>query len=1617
MAITNESSTPTRLSFDSSSITFSDKNNSTWEKAGRIHISDLDDKKYVCIDDGLRVNCSTSETNPTIDTTIIEGSNIVSTMTNIDETTPTTTTIKGGSINATTYMTTTTTTKTTIDYNDTIPEPMPSNTYSQTKYTLEKDGDDDVLKMEITTIVYDGEPPTTSKNTVYSTIIPDPFPSDYDVKTTYEISDNRLKTTTETITKKHEPMSNITSEGFIISPNLKKDNEDRLKECEKRINEVYNRLMSIQWQEEKQTNNIIENIDTTRNWKDVSINDGNYIVVGSAYLSPSISISNNEQTTIGSGNWTKIIKCNNKFIVIGKETTKALIYYFDSDTWQWKWKFSNMYNNSRIIPLNDVCRFKNNSCVAVGKDNNAYIINDSSDNWNHYIIDTTMNPINNWLSVASLHTSTEDYLMILNKNWKYATSQDGEHWTIYSITKIDEPIAVASGHSSFIILFGNGYVAIFSDVSNFLSFSTVRIDSGTFTSLTYTNNRFLASSTTSIYYSVNGRDWFKTMMQNVLINNMRYFNPFIYLCCTSNILVKSQFKPSLIKTTLQTFTTPTTWRISESNTKLITFFDSSKGFIKYGNDKYITYTPIQNISSVALSNDGTKLYASNNTSTTSTYDLSTKTWTTDKQPIDIDFIVRFNTTNEESFAYINKSLGILKNNEENVLYTLLTQVKGKIHSCFGNDKFVVVGKNGWCGCIPFSDYNVSLCAVGDTTKTWTSVCFGNGTFIAVANGYNKCSYSNDGENWQEQDIQTSDDPNFDISNHCWASICFNGSSFVAITSDGKHVATTSNGQYWSYREITSTIHTTINSLTFGNNEYVAVGNDGYILKLNLNNTLEEKHISTSSWFFIHYSHSTFVIGGLDKIAYSTSFSSEWIIKTVSNSSIPWTHITSSPHFFILSNQINNSYIISSNCEYWTSLTFTEIQNHCSVCYGKDNKFLNVGQINIYDDAAETKFYISNNIDVIPFPYGFIASDIVWANDKFIAIGNFNHFLFKDSESLEWAENATPYPLSFGLPTKICPQSSTKYMFINNEQSIMFDNNGYESFGNLSTLPKEWKKLIYINGTFISISDETISYTKNYTQWSETNIITNNGNVDDMLYINTITADGSSVYIADSSNIYILNDVSTVDEIQINETIRPKQTTISIEDNYVDTSITTSNSVCRLNKKGIIKVNLSKQWHYVKPLYTDSEFDKFISCINYNMIFGKIIEPITNVKTPFIIYSTNINDEWKFAVLPSQTSTITSWNIVWFDHQQMTYATGLNENESTNDKDGILYYTSDGENWLSYDNPVPIPSGKRIHNIIADDYNIGIFFNDSTFSYHIPINNTSSHWNKTEDNNALTFKTIVYGKSLMGILETNDSTQFIYTKSTLNHKWTVIQLPLSDKWVDMSYYEDKYVLISNPKNSIISSDGLTWHDVSISEANRNWITLKRKSDSLVAINKDFSFFAYGSFPKQTLDSLKRIVLETVYPVGSIYSTLDNSINSPSDILGFGTWERIENKFLFGIGENGITYKANDIDKTYTDTTKQTGGEFSHILSVGELASHGHGCEGSGNHRHYLDISDTGVEEYTGTAIEGERTTKYTKRDAECSIEGWHTHVINNTGSNLAHENMPPFITVKMWQRTA
>jgi hypothetical protein len=130
------------------------------------------------------------------------------------------------------------------------------------------------------------------------------------------------------------------------------------------------------------------------------------------------------------------------------------------------------------------------------------------------------------------------------------------------------------------------------------------------------------------------------------------------------------------------------------------------------------------------------------------------------------------------------------------------------------------------------------------------------------------------------------------------------------------------------------------------------------------------------------------------------------------------------------------------------------------------------------------------------------------------------------------------------------------------------------------------------------------------------------------------------------------------------------------------------------------------------------------------------------------------------------------------------------------------------------------------------------------------------------------------------------------------------------------------------------------------------------------------------------ALSSLILEAVYPVGSIYMSVNST--SPATLFG-GTWKAIQGKFL--LGADGGAYKAGN-----------TGGEAAHTLTESEMPSH----------RHSIWFPNDGGEQSAeiGYPDTGSKNTYY----AEASKT-------SGTGGGAAHNNMPPYLAVYIWKRTA
>lgn len=158
-----------------------------------------------------------------------------------------------------------------------------------------------------------------------------------------------------------------------------------------------------------------------------------------------------------------------------------------------------------------------------------------------------------------------------------------------------------------------------------------------------------------------------------------------------------------------------------------------------------------------------------------------------------------------------------------------------------------------------------------------------------------------------------------------------------------------------------------------------------------------------------------------------------------------------------------------------------------------------------------------------------------------------------------------------------------------------------------------------------------------------------------------------------------------------------------------------------------------------------------------------------------------------------------------------------------------------------------------------------------------------------------------------------------------------------------------------------------------------------------------------------------ILEKVYPIGSIYMSTNNA--SPETLFG-GKWERIQDRFLLAAGK---TYSAGSMD-----------GEATHTLTEEELPHHTHtfDTDSAGAHTHSLNhvLGNSGGNWTGDTAgnLSGSGR-KFGYIDPDYTIKtvtntdsgGAHTHTgtTDGAGGNGKHNNMPPYLTVYIWKRTA
>lgn len=174
------------------------------------------------------------------------------------------------------------------------------------------------------------------------------------------------------------------------------------------------------------------------------------------------------------------------------------------------------------------------------------------------------------------------------------------------------------------------------------------------------------------------------------------------------------------------------------------------------------------------------------------------------------------------------------------------------------------------------------------------------------------------------------------------------------------------------------------------------------------------------------------------------------------------------------------------------------------------------------------------------------------------------------------------------------------------------------------------------------------------------------------------------------------------------------------------------------------------------------------------------------------------------------------------------------------------------------------------------------------------------------------------------------------------------------------------------------------------SNSDTITLNRWSTSyrqMKRVSIEFDGSIVSTVPTGLVGYYKatpipvRSILDSIFPVG--YILLLYSHADPNDMYPGTTWERIYGAFPWFTDENG--------------QIGLTGGERTHKLTTAEMPSHSHGAVYSGN-------------------ASGDKNLPW----LSTSVLGTGDKLAYSTiatGGSEAHNNMPPYIQISAWRRTA
>ncbi len=252
---------------------------------------------------------------------------------------------------------------------------------------------------------------------------------------------------------------------------------------------------------------------------------------------------------------------------------------------------------------------------------------------------------------------------------------------------------------------------------------------------------------------------------------------------------------------------------------------------------------------------------------------------------------------------------------------------------FGNGTFVAVSNNGTNRVMTSTD-GITWTPRSVPASSWASVTYGNGVFVAVAGfGTDRIMTSPDGVTWTPRGSSTDS----------WAGITFGNNTFVAVAAMGTNrVMTSTDGITWTNRSVPTGGIQGWSAVTWGNNKFVAISftgfNDRVMTSPDGVTWTYAQAIHNGNWSSIAYGNNLFVAtasnsGSSSDYLMTSSDGTTWTPRTAAAGNGWASVVYGGGKFVAVANSGSNRVMTSTDGITWTGHSAADASGWSSVTYG------------------------------------------------------------------------------------------------------------------------------------------------------------------------------------------------------------------------------------------------------------------------------------------------------------------------------------------------------------------------------------------------------------------------------------------------------------------------------------------------------------------------------------------------------------------------------------------------------------------------------------------------------------------------------------------------------------